>query len=165
MEYNCRIRKYVLKTIADQHYMIYPSGLKKRCYFYPCKECGKLLLYRSPNEKSKSGFCRVCGNIGHRNPNDKGLTTYPVRTTEAGDRVRQHILHYVKILGRKLKQGEQVHHIDNNHLNYSPDNLVLFANSSEHLKCHRQLEMIAFTLVRNKIIKFDHKKKTYYVSQ
>jgi len=39
-----------------------------------------------------------------------------------------------KKLGRKLKGGEVVHHIDGNSLNNSPKNLKVYKNQSEHMK-------------------------------
>ncbi len=40
-----------------------------------------------------------------------------------------------KSLGRKLDKNEIVHHIDNN-VNNNDLNNLLYANKSEHLKCH-----------------------------
>ena len=37
-------------------------------------------------------------------------------------------------LGRKLKTGEVVHHIDGNPLNNSPKNLKVYKNQSQHMK-------------------------------
>ena len=39
-----------------------------------------------------------------------------------------------KKLGRKLKSGEAVHHIDRNPLNNSPKNLKVYKSQSEHMK-------------------------------
>lgn len=41
-------------------------------------------------------------------------------------------------LGRKLKPGEVVHHIDGDILNYSPENLEVFPSQAEHLNWHRE---------------------------
>lgn len=43
-------------------------------------------------------------------------------------------------LGRYLTNKECVHHIDFNKLNNEPNNLMLFASNSEHLKYHNQLK-------------------------
>lgn len=43
-----------------------------------------------------------------------------------------------EILGRPLKKGEVVHHIDGNIHNNSNDNLMIFKNQSEHAKWHSE---------------------------
>jgi len=45
-------------------------------------------------------------------------------------------------LGRPLKDGEVVHHIDLDKLNNEPSNLIVLSNS-EHLALHRQLESVS----------------------
>jgi len=39
-------------------------------------------------------------------------------------------------IGRKLKQGEVVHHKDGNKLNYTEDNLEVLESQKEHAKLH-----------------------------
>jgi HNH endonuclease len=39
-------------------------------------------------------------------------------------------------LGRRLKEGEVVHHIDGDRLNNDPDNLEILSSQSEHMKLH-----------------------------
>lgn len=46
-----------------------------------------------------------------------------------------------EILGRKLLQGEIVHHIDGNKNNNSKENLIIFKNQSEHAKWHAEHDL------------------------
>lgn len=41
-----------------------------------------------------------------------------------------------KIIGRKLRPGEVVHHRDGNKLNFKPNNLILFPNQETHYFHH-----------------------------
>lgn len=50
--------------------------------------------------------------------------------------VAEHMLVIEKKIGRPLKEGEVIHHIDGNKTNNNPDNLLLFPNSKSHLKFH-----------------------------
>ncbi|MGL6202074.1 MAG: HNH endonuclease [Lachnospiraceae bacterium] len=43
-----------------------------------------------------------------------------------------------KMLGRPLRKGEVVHHIDRNKRNNKPDNLMVFRSQSEHVKWHKE---------------------------
>ena len=51
----------------------------------------------------------------------------------------EHILVMEKYLGRILKPGEVIHHINNNSSDNRIGNLKLFKNSSEHTSFHHQL--------------------------
>ncbi len=55
---------------------------------------------------------------------------------EKGARVPEHRLIAAMMLGRRLEDGEMVHHLDLDKSNNSPDNLVV-VNSSEHGEFHR----------------------------
>ena len=61
-----------------------------------------------------------------------------------------------KKLGRKLKPGEIVHHIDRNKLNNSPENLEVFANQDEHQEHHNKTDWL-FTLSRKLSRRFKFK--------
>lgn len=63
-------------------------------------------------------------------------------------------------LGRRLKKGEVIHHIDGNKQNNNLNNLVLL-NSTSHRICHNDLEKISFLLVQKGLISFKNGK--YYI--
>lgn len=50
--------------------------------------------------------------------------------------VYEHVLVAEKKLGRLLKDGEVVHHIDENKSNNDPENLLIFASLSDHTAFH-----------------------------
>mgnify|MGYP000856665469 FL=1 len=66
-------------------------------------------------------------------------------------------------IGRKLRDGEIVHHIDGDKLNNAPDNLVVFESQSAHRKAHAQLESLSMSLVKAGAIKWDGKQ--YFLSE
>ncbi len=51
--------------------------------------------------------------------------------------VYEHILIAEKTLGRYLKKGESVHHIDGNKKNNTPENLIVFASNADHVRFHK----------------------------
>lgn len=59
----------------------------------------------------------------HPNSNNKGY-------------IREHVFVMSEALGRPLRKGEVVHHIDNNPLNNDISNLMLFSSNAEHMAYH-----------------------------
>jgi hypothetical protein len=57
--------------------------------------------------------------------------------------IYEHRLIMEEKLGRFLRPGEVVHHIDGNPMNNAPENLDLFASKKKHLDYHHKLELIA----------------------
>jgi len=68
------------------------------------------------------------------------------RGRKDGYRLEHHLVVEDKI-GRKLKKGEIVHHINGNKLDNRPENLWVFSSISEHRQSHNCLEDVAMQLV------------------
>jgi len=56
--------------------------------------------------------------------------------------ISEHRIVMEKKLGRKLLSEEVVHHIDGGRTNNNANNLMLFDNSNEHLKHHRESKVV-----------------------
>lgn len=56
--------------------------------------------------------------------------------------VYEHIVEAEKMLGRKLKKGEVVHHKDKNRENNSFNNLMVFASNGDHVSFHNGLDIV-----------------------
>jgi len=57
-------------------------------------------------------------------------------------------------IGRELRDGEGVHHIDMNNKNNNPENLYIYENNSKHQKIHGSLNRLVAELLKNNIIEF-----------
>lgn len=120
-----------------------------------CATCGKVFYKIPTDRRCKTTYCsRACYMPAlaarNREQNSRG------QTPEAKEKLRNaHLIEpdlrktYTKIhgrhthrivaeqmLGRPLKEGEVVHHIDGNKQNNSPENLMVFASQSDHAKWH-----------------------------
>ena len=62
------------------------------------------------------------------------------RATKEGY-VYTHMLVAEEKLGRKLKKGEVVHHVDENKLNNDFDNLIVFKSNADHVVYHQGAEI------------------------
>ena len=85
---------------------------------------------------------RVIYNPGHLHARQNGY-------------VYEHILVMENKLGRSLLKDEVVHHIDGNKLNNSPDNLMVFANNTEHMKHHWKEKRHRFRLNDGRVVTID----------
>lgn len=78
--------------------------------------------------------------------------------------LHEHRMVVERCLGRKLTEKETVHHIDGDKTNNEEDNLHLFPNNRDHMKCHHQLQRIALDLVKRGIIIFDENTGKYSIN-
>jgi len=62
----------------------------------------------------------------------------PLLVTREGERVSPHILIAEKAVGGRLPKGTEVHHVDENPFNNSPDNLVICPSAAYHKLLHQR---------------------------
>lgn len=91
----------------------------------------------------QAGIMRRCG----QKLTNSYLTTY----TPEGGRAYVHTAVATESLGRPLRKNEVVHHIDGDKLNNDPSNLMVMSRRQHGLQ-HRQLEQLAFVLVKKGLI-------------
>jgi hypothetical protein len=75
---------------------------------------------------------------------------------------QEHIIIMEKILGRKLYQGENVHHIDGNKYNNDVNNLVVL-NKKQHYEAHYSIGNCLSIFFKNGLVGFDKETKSYFV--
>lgn len=83
------------------------------------------------------------------------------KTSQWNGYVKQHILVAERILGRRLIEGEIVHHLDGDKQNNSEENLIVLSNESRHRDIHNNLHDLAMHLVRVGLIDFNREDMTY----
>ena len=119
---------------------------------YQCELCGaRKRVPASQYKRSVRHFCSaVCRNRFYNADKNKELMTPAVREKLRAARLgsgdatgyektygrHTHRVVAEKILGRPLKKGEVVHHLDGNKRNNAPENLVVFSSQAEHAKWH-----------------------------
>lgn len=78
--------------------------------------------------------------------------------------VREHILVAEKMLGRRLRQGEVVHHIDFIKHHNAPENLFVCRTGKEHRDIHRSINQCIAGLLNGGRLIFDRKRRRYRVA-
>ena len=82
-----------------------------------------------------------------------------------GRYVPEHVLVAEKKLGRSLKDGEYMHHINGNGLDNDPENIFVCKNRSEHKKMHNKYGYETKILYKLGLLKFNKEKKEYYLNK
>lgn len=77
-------------------------------------------------------------------PGSGTITSYGYREHQVnGKRKHEHVMVVEKAIGRPLREGEEVHHFDENKLNNAPKNLVLCPNHAYHMLLHVRAAALA----------------------
>ena len=117
-------RKYTKDFVCEECFEDHPPYAKGLCN--PCN----LRLHR------KGYVDRDIARAGSGSVNVHGYLILSI----GNKRISKHRLVMEEHLGRKLTDVEVVHHIDENKLNNSINNLQLFATVGEHTAHHRQMK-------------------------
>jgi len=67
-----------------------------------------------------------------------------------------------RLIGRHIKNGELVHHVNGDSLCNTFDNLDIM-DSGRHIICHHSLESCIGKLYRNSVVGFDVETGIYYL--
>ncbi len=74
---------------------------------------------------------------------------------------REHTVVMESLLGRKLRRGEIVHHINGNRADNRAENLYLSPSRAAHNDIHRSLESVTYQLIVSGVIVFNEVSGTY----
>lgn len=122
---------------------------------YDCVVCGKRCqVYRSPSAQTPVTCSLACTGIkqrgagngsysGGRHHADNGYVRVLAPDHPGADSrgyVWEHRLVMEQKIGRRLRKGEVVHHINHIRDDNRPENLQLFASHSEHIQHHHAQE-------------------------
>jgi hypothetical protein len=127
-------------------------------YFYECESCGTpCQAYRSPSA-STPRFCSVTctgqSQIGSSNPSFTGgrhkADTGYIRVlapdhheSDSRGYVFEHRLIAEQTIGRRLRSGEVVHHLNQIKHDNRPENLQVMPSQAAHLALHRELKRVS----------------------
>lgn len=120
-----------------------------------CERCGKAFTKWSCNKSARNFCSRKCNlkmlneelNPTRMNPATKTKLRYARLGKGMGKTytktfgVHTHRIVAMQMLGRELRAGEVVHHIDGNKRNNAAENLMVFCSQAEHVKWHAKNAM------------------------
>ncbi len=96
-----------------------------------CEWCDSEFYRRFGEQDQGIKVRQFCSRICYKEWREHKRTSYP----KDGPRHRHRIVAEA-VLGRPLRHGEVVHHIDEDRQNCQPSNLCVFPSQSEHARCH-----------------------------
>lgn len=106
----------------------------------PCAWCGKPFpkpsTYSRKQWEAKTCCSYRCSGLNSRGRSDGFLSNgYVYLRVNNESRLRSHLV-IEHMIGRPLRRGEVVDHINGNRVDDRPDNLRLFASNAEHVRTH-----------------------------
>lgn len=134
-------------------------------YKHYCDECDGFRLAQQDSRTARIENLRA--KVGEKHVDSLGYVsvyvgdTHPYSEGYCGS-IREHIMVMENHLGRKLKKGEIVHHIDGDKTNNDIDNLDI-CTVQEHNACHANSEEVVFELYKKELVGYDRVTKRYYV--
>ncbi len=134
------------------------------------------------NIKSRSCWAHWVGKMGAEANSWKGGRIYKRGYTlimnkghpraDSNGYVLEHILviekylgRYIKYYGIRHKDNEIVHHLNGIRADNRIENLILTDNLLEHNKIHHSLIKCAYRKFEDNTIRFNYKKKEYYINE
>lgn len=163
--------------------------MTKRKYYQDklCICCGKKFnnsKFQTEKVYKKQKFCSLKCSYksaklfvprGEKSPSWKGGVQYhsgyryiympdhPYRAKELY--IGEHRIIMEQHIGRFIKKGELVHHINGDRLDNRIENLYLCRNGKEHTAIHRQMDKLMFDLIKKGIVLFNEQKVQYYLKE
>lgn len=127
----------------------YPSRIKENKNFYCCSECRSKNLSKKYNPEKYLKHPKLSElnlKLNKHRMTDETKEKIRIKRIGSGQRKAypklygRHIHRIVaeQKLGRELREGEVVHHIDRNKFNNSPENLMVFKSQAGHARWHKE---------------------------
>lgn len=127
--YDCQLKKTLIVYCSKACV----GASKRNGSTLQCKNCGNKFYRRFAEQDIGERVNQFCSNecyFDHRTDHIKPTTYKKIVSRHA------HRIIAEQIIGRPLREGEVIHHVDGNKHNNHPSNLALMPDQSTHMKMH-----------------------------